>query len=94
MNEPGYVYTLLLEDDCYYVGWSAKENIQVRICSHFLGAGTLFTQKYKPIDIIDVKPGDTLLETLTTLKLMCKYGYNSIQKRPVNCQPSFCATNS
>ena len=79
MDKSGYVYTLLLEDDCYYIGWSAKENIQVRICSHFLGAGALFTQKHKPIDIIDVKPGDTLLETLTTLKLMCKYGYNSVR---------------
>ena len=73
----GYVYTLLLEDDCYYVGFT--QDPQVRICSHFLGAGSKWTILHKPIDIISIKPGDTLLETLTTLSLMIKYGYERVR---------------
>ena len=71
MAQPGFVYTLYLENDCYYVGYSSRDNIQTRICSHFIGAGSKFTQINKPISIIDVKPGGILLETLTTLALMC-----------------------
>ena len=73
----GHVYTLLLEDDCYYVGFT--QDPQVRICSHFLGAGSKWTILHKPIDIISIKPGDTLLETLTTLTLMIKYGYERVR---------------
>ena len=73
----GYVYILLLKDDCYYVGYS--QDIQVRICSHFLGAGSKWTQLHKPIDILDVKEGCTLLETLTTLALMCRYGVEKVR---------------
>ena len=70
----GYVYTLCLENDCYYVGFSANENIQTRICSHFLGAGSKWTQQNKALAIIDVKPGNTMLEPITTLALMCDVG--------------------
>ncbi len=73
----GVVYTLRLENDCWYVGYS--ENIQTRICSHFLGAGSKFTQINKPIEVINVKPGDTLLETLTTLSLMCQFGWEKVR---------------
>ena len=74
----GFVYVLLFEDDCYYIGWS--QDVQVRICSHFLGAGAKWTQLHKPIDVIDVKEGcSTLLETLTTLVYMCKHGYEKVR---------------
>jgi len=75
----GYVYTLYLENDCFYVGFSANENIQTRICSHFLGAGSKWTQLNKPIDIIDVKKGDVCLENLITLALMCKHGFAKVR---------------
>ena len=77
MDKSGYIYTLLLEDNCYYVGYS--QDIQVRICSHFLGAGSKWTILHKPIDIFDIKEGDKLLETLTTLSLMCKFGYDKVR---------------
>ena len=73
----GYVYVLSLEDDCFYIGWS--QDIQVRICSHFLGAGSKWSQLHKPIDIILIKEGDTLLETLTTLIFMVKYGHEKVR---------------
>ena len=74
----GFVYVLLLEDDCYYIGWS--QDVQVRICSHFLGGGAKWTQLHKPIDVIAVKEDcSTLLETLTTLVYMCKYGYEKVR---------------
>ena len=73
----GYVYVLSLEDDCYYVGWS--QDIQVRICSRFLGAGSKWTQLHKPIDINSIKEGGTLLETLTTLIYMIKHGYEKVR---------------
>ena len=79
MDKIGYVYVLYLENNCYYIGFSAKENIQTRICSHFLGAGSKFTQLNKPLDIIDVKPGDLMLENLTTLAYMCKYGFEKVR---------------
>jgi len=77
--ENGYVYILYLENECYYIGWSAKDNIQCRICSHFLGNGSKFTQINKPISIIDVKPGDLMLENLITLSYMCKHGYEKVR---------------
>ena len=73
----GYVYVLSLEDDCFYIGWS--QDIQVRICSHFLGAGSKWTQLHKPIDIISIKEGNTLIETLTTLIFMVKHGYEKVR---------------
>ena len=77
--DKGFVYTLALADGCFYVGYSACENIQVRIASHFLGAGSLWTQKHKPVSIISVQPGDTLLETLVTVAMMCRHGYETVR---------------
>ena len=73
----GYVYTLQLESGRYYVGWS--QDIQTRIASHWLGVGAKWTQLYKPVEIVDVKEGGTLLETLTTIALMCEKGYANVR---------------
>ena len=73
----GHVYVLSLEDGCYYIGFS--QDIQVRICSHFLNSGSLWTRKHKPIDVISVKEGCTLLETLTTLVYMIKFGFDKVR---------------
>ena len=73
----GHVYVLLLEDGCYYIGFS--QDIQVRICSNFLDSGAKWMRKHKPIEVIDVKEGCTLLETLTTLVYMIKYGFEKVR---------------
>ena len=62
------------------MGWSA--DIQTRIASHFLGAGAKWTQLHKPIAVNSVRPGDTLLETLTTVALMCVHGYEKVRGGP------------
>ena len=77
MDKQGHVYVLQLENEHWYVGWSA--DVQTRLCSHFLGAGAKWTQLHKPVAVHSVRPGCTLLETLTTLALMCKYGWEKVR---------------
>ena len=76
-SEQGFVYVLKLEHNKWYVGYSAE--IEVRIASHFIGNGSLWTKKYKPLEVVSVKPGDTLLENLTTIALMAKHGYEDVR---------------
>ena len=76
MSKPGFIYVLQLEDDCWYVGWSA--DLQTRIASHFLGSGAKWTQLHKPLRIEEVRPGDKQLETLMTIALMCRYGWAKV----------------
>ena len=77
MERPGFVYVLELEGGNYYVGWSG--DIQTRIASHFLGAGSKWTQLHKPICVQSVRPGCTMLETCMTVALMCKYGWERVR---------------
>lgn len=76
-SEQGFVYVLKLEHNKWYVGYSAE--IEVRIASHFIGNGSLWTKKFKPLEVVSVKQGDTLLENLTTIALMSKYGYEDVR---------------
>ena len=73
----GHIYVLSLEDGCYYIGFS--QDIQTRICSHFIGCGSKWTILHKPVDIIAIKEGCTLLETLITLIYMIKYGFEKVR---------------
>ena len=81
MDKQGHVYVLQLADDCWYVGWS--QDIQTRICSHFLGAGSKWTMLHRPISVHSVKPGCCLQESLTTLALMCQFGWEKVRERIV-----------
>ena len=77
MEKPGYVYVLKLENDCWYIGYS--QDIQVRMASHFIGAGAKWTQLHRPISIYSIQQGDTLLETCTTIAYMCKYSWERVR---------------
>ena len=77
MSKPGYIYVLALEDDCWYVGWSA--DTQTRIASHFLGSGAKWTQLHRPIRIEEVRLGDKHLETLITIAMMCRHGWEKVR---------------
>ena len=77
MNKPGYVYILELEGGNWYCGWS--QDVQTRIASHFLGAGSKWTMLHKPLAVHSVRPGDTLLETCTTIALMATHGYEKVR---------------
>ena len=77
MEKPGHVYVLELEGGNWYVGWSA--DIQTRIASHFLGVGAKWTQQHKPLAVHSVRPGDTHLETLTTIAMMATHGWDKVR---------------
>ena len=77
MEKQGHIYVLELQDSCIYVGWS--NDVQTRIASHFCNGGSKWTQLHKPISVVSVRPGDTLLETCTTIALMCRYGYEKVR---------------
>lgn len=74
---PGFVYVLELEDDCFYVGYSASP--EIRVASHFLGRGAQWTLLHKPVGIKSIQPGDTQLENCLTIALMCKFGFQKIR---------------
>ena len=73
----GVVYTLELQDGCWYVGWT--KDPATRIASHFLGAGSKWTQLHPPISVLSVVLGDELLENLSTIALMCRHGWEKVR---------------
>ena len=76
-EKQGYVYILRLTGDKWYVGYT--EDPQVRICSHFLGAGARWTQTHKPVEVESIRPGTTLLETCVTLAMMVQKGGQNVR---------------
>ena len=77
MSKQGFIYVLSCEGGYWYVGYS--EDTQTRIASHFLGSGAKWTQLHKPARIEEVRPGDRHLETLITISLMCRYGWEKVR---------------
>ena len=73
----GRVYVLELEDECWYVGYTA--NPEVRMCQHGLGRGAQWTALHKPIGIKSIQPGDTQLEDCLTLLYMSMYGWRNVR---------------
>ncbi len=77
------MYTLKLQNDCYYVGWSAA--VDTRIAQHFLGNGSKWTTLHRPVRVLSVVPGDKLMENATTIALMCEHGWECVRGGPY-CQ--------
>ena len=72
----GVVYTLQLENGCYYVGWSSSwEKLGYRLNSHFTSQGAAWTKLHTPCKVISVELGDKHLEGETILKLAKTYGW-------------------
>ena len=95
----GHVYTLELQDGCFYVGHSL--DVETRIAAHFLGkgAGAKWTNLHRPLRVLSVVPGDTLLENLTTIALMVQHGHECVRggkwcalehKCPASIQRAMC----
>ena len=73
-----YIYVLKLVEDRYYVGRTS--NILRRIKEHFTEGGAIYTKKYKPLKVIEVKEEKSKDdERITTLLVMEKYGWEKVR---------------
>jgi predicted GIY-YIG superfamily endonuclease len=74
------VYILKCVDGKYYVGITKQLNFLERLKSHFLGTGSSWTQKYKPIQVIEsYYENDKFQEHLWFLKTCDKYGIENVR---------------
>jgi len=72
-----YIYVWLLEEDKYYVGWS--ENLSQRLKQHSSENGAKWTQKYKPVKILEICLGNKEVENRKTIEYMKKYGWENVR---------------
>jgi predicted GIY-YIG superfamily endonuclease len=72
------VYVVQLEKDKFYVGYTEREDCE-RLMEHFEGGGAKWTQKYKPVQVIEIKDGTKEDENRITLEYMKKYGWFNVR---------------
>lgn len=75
---PLFIYVLKLSDEKYYVG-KTFNNITQRMEEHMAGNGSPWTQKYAPIEVMEVKTGDEYDEDKYVLKYMKQYGIDNVR---------------
>ena len=74
------IYTLKLEDNKYYVGYSKNNHsCDIRVMKHFNENGSEWTKKYRPISVIEKINGDMFDEEKHTLLYMDKYGIDNVR---------------
>ena len=73
-----FIYVIKLEKGKYYVG---KTDIpSFRLEQHFNYSGSAWTKKYKPLDLIELKPDcDNYDEDKITIQYMSRYGINNVR---------------
>ena len=73
-----FIYILELTNRKYYIG--KTNNPDFRIQEHLDGSGSLWTKKFKPINLIElIKTEDSFDEDKYTLKYMEKYGIDNVR---------------
>jgi len=73
-----YIYILKLEQGKYYIG--KTNHPEFRLANHFQSNGSEWTKKYKPLEVIDIKPNcDDYDEDKVTRQYMDKYGINNVR---------------
>lgn len=73
-----FIYVLKLNYNKYYVGKTNKLNF--RLEDHFNNNGSYWTQKYRPIAVIEIIPNcDDYDEDKFTRKYMDKFGINNVR---------------
>ena len=78
MKKKGFVYTLKLEDEKYYVGYTT--NLARRMTEHMTGiGGAKFTSKHVPKSVLQVTEGDQNLELAQTVVMMHKHGWENVR---------------
>ncbi len=79
-NERGFVYVLKLQGGNWYVG--STNNVESRMCEHFNGNGSLWTQRWPPCsvtEVIECPTGDPLpLERSKTAQLAMQFGWQKV----------------
>ena len=76
-----FVYCLRLEDDHFYIGYSKNTDQHfARINDHFHGHGSLWTKKWKPVEVVEIYLNASLaLENQVTKKYMSLYGHLNVR---------------
>jgi predicted GIY-YIG superfamily endonuclease len=73
-----YVYVLRCEDGKYYVG--KTNNPDIRLDRHFSLTGSVWTKRYKPLEVVQIIPNcDALDEDKWVKKMILKYGINNMR---------------
>ncbi len=80
------VYALRLEEDKYYVGYTARP-IDERLAEHLNGEGAEWTKLYRPLSVLETRPSSikpskaisTGEENRLTLEMMQKYGWQNVR---------------
>ena len=77
MAGQGWVYTLRLDGGNWYVGWT--QNLEQRICQHWLSRGADWTRIWKPLEVVAVSEGGLELEQAQTLAMMARHGWKRVR---------------
>jgi predicted GIY-YIG superfamily endonuclease len=73
-----FVYILKLEEDKYYIGKTTNPDVRIR--DHFNSRGAKWTQKYKPVETMEIIPDcDDYDENKHTFKMMKIYGIENVR---------------
>lgn len=73
-----YIYVLLLEEQRYYIGRTG--NILKRLEQHFTNKGAIYTKKFKPIKVLEIKNENTNNdERIKTIEYMNLYGWEKVR---------------
>lgn len=75
------IYTLSLENDKHYVGFTEREGGE-RISEHFGGKGSEWTKIHKPVQVTSFVKGTLEDEKRVTLEHMQKYGWDNVRGGP------------
>jgi len=73
-----YIYILILEEKKFYIG--KTNNPETRIKQHFCENGSVWTSKYRPINLYELIPDcDDFDEDKYTIKYMAKHGIDNVR---------------
>src|SRR5438876_1016649 len=74
------IYVLELENGKYYIGKTHNPQVLCRIDQHFNYNGSGWTQKYKPLRLVEVNNNcDNYDEDKYTLKYMSQHGIDNVR---------------
>ena len=73
-----FIYVIKLEKNKYYIG--KTKNPKFRLKTHFNQNGSMWTKKYKPLEIVElISNCDDYDEDKITMKYMDKYGIDNVR---------------